>query len=103
MSGQLLQASFAPATYSIDQSVVQSLSRVRLCDPTDCSTPGFPVLHHLPELAQTRVHRVGDAIQPSRLGPETWRTWKEPQEMMESHPPRFTDAGAEVERDGSAS
>ena len=29
-----------------------------LCDPTDCSTPGFPVLHHLPELAQTRVHWV---------------------------------------------
>ena len=26
------------------------------CDPMDCSTPGFPVLHHLPELAQTHVH-----------------------------------------------
>ena len=36
-----------------------------LCDPMDCSTPGFPVLHYTPELAQTRVHRVGDAIQPS--------------------------------------
>ena len=31
----------------------------------DCSTTGFPVLHHLPELAQTHVHWVGDAIQPS--------------------------------------
>ena len=31
----------------------------------DCSTPGFPVLHHLPELAQTLVHWVGDSIQPS--------------------------------------
>ena len=31
----------------------------------DCSTPGFPVLHHLPEFAQTHVHRVGDAIQLS--------------------------------------
>ena len=31
----------------------------------DCSTLGFPVLHHLPELAQTHVHWVGDAIQPS--------------------------------------
>ena len=30
----------------------------------DCSTPGFPVLHQLPELAQTHVHQVGDAIQP---------------------------------------
>ena len=36
-----------------------------LCDPMDCSTPGFPVLHHLPELAQTYVHWVGDALQPS--------------------------------------
>ena len=31
----------------------------------DCSTPGFAVHHQLPELAQTHVHRVGDAIQPS--------------------------------------
>ena len=31
----------------------------------DCSTPGFPVLHQFPELAQTHVHWVGDAIQPS--------------------------------------
>ena len=36
-----------------------------LYDPMDCSTPGFPVHHHLPEPAQTHVHRVGDAIQPS--------------------------------------
>ena len=27
-----------------------------LCDPIDCSTPGFPVLHYLPEFAQTHVH-----------------------------------------------
>ena len=31
----------------------------------DCSTPGFPVHHQLPELAQTHVHQVGDATQPS--------------------------------------
>ena len=31
----------------------------------DCSTPGFPVLHHLPELAQTRVNCIDDGIQPS--------------------------------------
>ena len=36
-----------------------------LCDPMDYSTPGFPVHHQLSELAQTHVHRVGDAIQPS--------------------------------------
>ena len=36
-----------------------------LCDPMDCSTPGFPVLHHLPQPAQTHVHWVNDAFQPS--------------------------------------
>ena len=45
-------------------------SAAQLCptlwDPMDCSTPGFPVHHQLRELAQTHVHRVDDAIQPSR-------------------------------------
>ena len=45
--------------------VVQSLSCVRLCDSMDCSTPGFPVLYYLLEFAQTHVHWVSDAIQPS--------------------------------------
>ena len=36
-----------------------------LCDPMDCSTPGLPVHHQFPELAQTYVHGVSDAIQPS--------------------------------------
>ena len=36
-----------------------------LCNPMDCSTSGFPVLHHLPELTQTHINWVGDAIQPS--------------------------------------
>ena len=36
-----------------------------LCDPMDCSTPGFPVLHYLLQFAQTHIHCVGDAIQPS--------------------------------------
>ena len=36
-----------------------------LCDPMDCSTPGLPVHHQLLELAQTHVHWVSDAIQPS--------------------------------------
>ena len=44
-------------------SVAQSCPT--LCSPMDCSTPGFPVLHHLPELAQTHIQWVGDAIQPS--------------------------------------
>ena len=45
--------------------VAQLLSHVWLCDPMDCSTPGFPVLHYLPEFAQTYVRWIGDAIQPS--------------------------------------
>ena len=44
-------------------SVTQSCPT--LCDPMDCSTPGFPVHHQLQELAQTHVHWVGDATQPS--------------------------------------
>ena len=46
-------------------SSVQSLSRVRLCDLMNHSTPGLPVHHQLPEFIQTHTHRVGDAIQPS--------------------------------------
>ena len=44
-------------------SVAQSCRT--LCDPMNCSTPGLPVHHQLPEFTQTHVHRVGDAIQPS--------------------------------------
>ena len=36
-----------------------------LCDPMNCSMPGLPVHHQLPELTQTHVHQVGDAIQQS--------------------------------------
>ena len=45
-------------------SVTQSFLTV--CDPMDCSTPGLPVHHQLPESTQTHVHLVGDAVQPSR-------------------------------------
>ena len=44
-------------------SVAQSCPT--LCDPMDCSIPGFTVLHQYPELVQTHVHWVSDAIQPS--------------------------------------
>ena len=45
--------------------------RLTLCVSMDCSIPGFPVLHHLPESAQIHVHEVDDAMQPSppRLPP----------------------------------
>ena len=46
-------------------SSVQLLSRVRLCDPMDCSISGLPVHNQLPQFTQTHVHWVGDAIQPS--------------------------------------
>ena len=46
-------------------SSVQLLSRVRSCNPMDCSTAGLPVRHQLHEFTQTHVHWVGDAIHPS--------------------------------------
>jgi len=47
----------------IFSSVTQSCPT--LCDPMNCSMPGLPVHHQLPEFTQTHVHQVGDAIQPS--------------------------------------
>ena len=44
-------------------SVTQSCPT--LCDPMNCSTPGLPVHHQLPEFTQTHVHPIVDAIQPS--------------------------------------
>ena len=46
-------------------SVAQSCPT--LCNPMDCSMPGLPVHHQLPEFTQTHVHWVGDAIQPAHL------------------------------------
>ena len=46
-------------------SVAQSCPT--LCNPMNCSTPGLPVPHHLPEFAQLHVHWISDAIQPSHL------------------------------------
>ena len=47
------------------QLISVAQSRPTLCDPMDCTTPGFPVHHQLSELTQTHIYRVGDAIQPS--------------------------------------
>ena len=54
----------------ISSMFYQSVSSVAqfcltLCNPMDCSTPGLPIHHQLPEFTQTHVHWVGDAIQPS--------------------------------------
>ena len=48
-----------PSVHSVTQSCAT------LCDPMNCSTPGLPVHHQLPEFTQTHIYRVGDAIQPS--------------------------------------
>ena len=44
-------------------SIIQSC--LTLCDPMDCSTPGLPIYHQLPEFTQTHVHWVSNTIQPS--------------------------------------
>ena len=54
-------------------SVAQS--RPILCDLMDCSTPGYPVHHQLPELAQTHVRWVGDAIQLSHPLSSPFCSW----------------------------
>ena len=55
--------SLCQLTDELFSSVAQSC--LTLCDPMDCSTPGLPVHHQLPEFTQTHVLGVGDAIQPS--------------------------------------
>ena len=70
---------------------VQFSSVIQLCptlwDPMDCSTPGFHVHHQLLELAQTHVHQVGDAIQPSLLFPSPSQPYNHP--LLSPSPPAF--------------
>ena len=58
------QINFSMPVFSPQFSSVTQLCPT-LCSPMDCSTPGFPVHPHLPELAQTYVCWVDDDIQPS--------------------------------------
>ena len=53
--------------WQIQEAQLSSVTQLclTLCDLMDYSTPGLPVHHHLLEFAQTHVHRVSDAIQPS--------------------------------------
>ena len=51
--------------HTVGCSEFSSVAQSTLHDPVLCSKPDFPVHHHLPELVQSHVHRVGDAIQPS--------------------------------------
>ena len=79
-------------------------SYLPLRDPMDYSTPGFPVLHHFPELAQTHVHRVSDAIQPSHPPSPTSPTFS-----LSQHPrlfptsQLFTSSGQSIGASASAS
>ena len=53
--------------FSLAKAVLSSVAQLcpTFCDPMNCSVPGLPVHHHLPEFTPTHVHRVSDAIQPS--------------------------------------
>ena len=64
MKDQTFAETFSYIVTYVQFSLVAQLC-LTLCDPTDCSMPGFPVLHQLPELTQTHAHQVGDVIQPS--------------------------------------
>ena len=76
--------------YFIPLAVVsQMLSHVQLCDPMNCSTSGFPVLHYLPEFAQTHIYWVSDTIQLS-------------QPLFPASPSAFTLSQHQVFSNGSA-
>ena len=60
VSLQILELIFSSVQFN---SVTQSCPT--LCDPMNHSTPGLPVHHQLPEITQTHIHRVSDAMQPS--------------------------------------
>ena len=63
-SGLPLPSPFVSVDRFIPQFSSVTQSCPTLCDPMDCSTPGFPVHHQFSELTQIHVHQVGDAIQP---------------------------------------
>ena len=65
-----------------------------LCDPVDCSTPGFPVHHQLLELVQTHVHRVSDAIKPSVIPFSHFQSFPASESFQMSH--FFTSGGQSI-------
>ena len=67
--GQILHDSNYMSSLSSVQFSSLAQSCPTFCNPMDCSTPGFPVLHYLPELAQTHVHWVDDAIHAQESSP----------------------------------
>ena len=65
MKWLFVPVSFVVVCYSMVQFSSVTQSCLTLCNPMNCSMPGLPVHHQLPEFTQTHVHQVGDAIQPS--------------------------------------
>ena len=65
--GSYVMQSLESAYRGISSVQISSVAKScpTLCNPMDCSMPGFPVHHQLPEFTQTHVHWVSDAIQPS--------------------------------------
>ena len=71
---KLFFPSFLKIFYFVFQFSSVAQSCPTLCDPMNCSTPGLPVHHQLPEFTQTHIHRVSDAIQPSHpLSSPSWQ------------------------------
>ena len=80
---------------SVQFSLVAQLC-LTLCNPMDCSMPGFPVHHQLPELAQTHVHRVSDTIQPSHPLPSPSPTFNFSQHRVFSVSQFFASGGQSI-------
>ena len=76
-----------------------------LCDPMGCSTPGFPVLQHLPDFAQIHVHWVSDVIQPSHPRPPHFSSCLQLFPVSESFPMSwlFASGGQSIGASASAS
>ena len=65
LSAQGVQVHGLPPPQELWNSIQFIQSCLTICDPMDSSKPGSPVYHQLPEVTQSHVHRVNDAIQPS--------------------------------------
>ena len=92
-----------PDIFSQFSSIGQSCPT--LCDPMNCSTPGFPVHHQLLELPQTHVHQVSDAIQLSHSLLVPFSSHLQPFPASESFPMNqfFTSGGQSIGATASAS
>ena len=78
-------------------------SCLTLCDTVDCTTPGFPVFHYFPDLAQIHVHWVSDVIQPSSVSPFFSHLQSFPASGSFPMSQLFTSDGQSIRVSGSAS